>query len=118
MLAATATPINRDMGRIDPAVADGDGVIERLTDHTLGAPGCLHGSPRTDQREDSQVVLGGDGIDDHADGGGRDGLVANAEEIIAVALLTGGDPFGGVPVECNGLNDELGMFAPALIPQC
>ena len=106
------------MGRIDRAVADGDGIIERLADHTRGVPGGLLGAPRTDQREDSLALLGGDGIDDHADGGGRDGLVANAEEIIAVALLTGGDPFGGVPVECNGLNDELVMFAPALIPQC
>jgi len=38
MLAATATPINMDMGRIDPSLADVDGIIERLADHTRGAP--------------------------------------------------------------------------------
>ena len=46
------------MGGIDAEVADGDGVIEHLADHT-------------------QAVLGGDGIDGHAAGSEKDVLVGS-----------------------------------------
>jgi hypothetical protein len=36
------------MGRIDGAVADGDGVIEHLTDHTQGALGGFVGTALLD----------------------------------------------------------------------
>ena len=62
-----------------------------------------------------QAVLGGDGIDGHAADGGKDVLVELLEDVIAVPLRPSASRFAGVPVECNGLKGELGVFAPALI---
>jgi len=103
------------VGRIDRAVADGDGVIEHLTDHAQGALGGFIGTALLDGAQHSQAVLGCDGINGHTADGGKDVLVELLDDVIAVALRPGAGRFGGVPVECNGLKGELGMFAPALI---
>lgn len=103
------------VGRIDRAVADGDGVIEHLADHAQGALGGFVGTALTDPRGHGQAVLSGDGINGHAADGGKDILVELLDAVIAVPLRPGAGRFGCVPVECNGLKGKLGMFAPALI---
>jgi hypothetical protein len=45
------------MGRIDGAMADGDGVIEHLADHTQGALGGFIGTALLDRAQHGQTVL-------------------------------------------------------------
>jgi hypothetical protein len=95
--------------------ADGDGVIDHLTNHTQGALGGFVGTASLDRAQHGQAVLGGDGLDGHDAEGRKDVLVELLEPVIAVALGPGASGLGGVPVERNSLKGELCVFAPAWI---